>query len=123
MKDLPEDQKTMIANSNKHYIPWRFVQNQNSLSTPTRIVFDGSAVVTKTGISLNECVAKGIKSLNPLNEIFIRFRVWDVAMHSDVKKMYNQIKLKVAHWRFQLYLWHHGLDVNKDPEEKIIKLN
>ena len=35
--------------------------------------------------------------------------------------MYNTIKLEEKDWCYQRYLWHPGLDINKEPEEKVIK--
>ena len=103
----------------RYYMPWRLVSNENSVSTPTRIVFDASSI-TKSGYSLNDILAKGIKSLNSLLEIFIAFRLRFVAVHSDVKKMYNRIKLRPEHWTYQRYWWHPTLDPNCTPMEKII---
>ena len=72
------------------------------MTTPVRLVFDASSI-TKSGYSLNDVLAKGIKSLNSLLHIFIAFRFRIVAVHTDMKKMYNTIKLRPEHWTFQRY--------------------
>ena len=101
-------------------MPWRFVYNENSLTTPVRIVFDASSV-SRSGLSLNDVLAKGINTLNSLLEILIRFRCNTVGLHTDVTKMYNVVKLKPKHWTFQRYKWQENLDPSVPPEEKIIK--
>ena len=45
----------------QNYIPWRVVYNQNSVTTPCRLVFDASAP-TPSGYSLNDILALGHKS-------------------------------------------------------------
>ena len=96
------------------------MHNENSTTTPVRIVFDASSV-TRSGYSLNDVLAKGINSLNSLLEIFLRFRCNMVAVHTDVTKMYNVVKLRPEHWTYQRYKWHESLDPDAAPEEKIIK--
>ena len=83
-------------------------------------MFDASSV-TGSGYSLNDLLAKGINSLNSMLEIFMRFRCWEVALHTDVRKLYNHVNLKDAHWRFHLYFWERELNVTKDPKEKVVK--
>ena len=41
--------------------------------------------------------------------------------YTDVKKMYDTVKLREEHWCFQRYIWHNELDKRKIPEEKVIK--
>ena len=121
LKDLPKVQRQKILGAvARYYIPWQIAENENSVSTPVRLVFDASAIDEETGYSLNCLVAKGIKSLNSMYEIYIRFRCFAVALHTDVKKMYNHIKLKSEDWRFQLYFWQKDLDVNIEPMIKVI---
>ena len=71
--DLCEDDRNMILlNRVQYFIPWRSVWNSNSLSTPVRLVFDASQA-SKTGVSLNSLLAKGINSMDKLVEILIRW--------------------------------------------------
>ena len=117
--NLSKEQQMLLSEGISHWIPWRFVQNPNSLTTPYRVVFDGSSI-TRSGSSINDIVAKGINSMNSMLELFIRFRSYIVAMHTDIKQMYNVIKLKPEHWRFQRYLWDLLLNPNNEPMEKLI---
>ena len=121
VKNLPSNiQKNLQQNSIQYYIPWRAVWKPNSLSTPCRVVFDASQP-TSSGSSLNSILAKGRNSMNKLVEIMIRWYSQKVGFHTDVKKMYNTIKLRPEDWCLQRYLWHDQLDPEKCPEEKVIK--
>ena len=55
----------------QHYIPWRPVWNENSLTTPFRIVFNASNI-SECGYSLNNIPVKGCNNMNKLVEIFVR---------------------------------------------------
>ena len=59
--------------------------------------------------------------MNKLVEIFIRWFCHKIALHTDVTKMYNAVKLRQDQWCYQRYLWNDTLDVDQPPEEKVIK--
>ena len=121
LKNLPSTTQQILQQSSiQNFIPWRAVWKTNSLSTPCRLVFDASQP-TSSGYSLNSILAKGRNSMNKLVEIMIRWHSQKVGFHTDVKKMYNTIKLRQEDWCFQRYLWQDQLDHQKNPEEKIIK--
>ena len=121
VENLPSEIQKMLRDQPiQNYIPWRAVWKPSSLSTPCRIVFDASQN-TPSGHSLNDTLAKGRNSLNHLQEILIRWSIHKIAIHSDVRKMYNTIKLDVKDWCFQRYVWQKDLDPNKIPDEKVIK--
>jgi len=44
-----------------------------------------------------------------------------IALHTDVKKMYNTVKLNESDWCYQRYIWQADLEPSKQPEEKVIK--
>ena len=121
LRNLPKDTRSSLLLSKiKYVIPWRAVWKGNSISTPCRIVFDASQP-TPSGYSLNDILAKGRNNLNKLQEVLVRWSVHSVAIHTDVRKMYNTIKLDEKDWCYQQYLWHPNLEVGKDPEVKVIK--
>ena len=115
-----DQQQTLNATTIKNFIPWRAVWNGNSLSTPCRLVFDASQP-TSSGYSLNSILAKGTNNMNRLVEILIRWTSHQIAFHTDIRKMYNTVKLKESHWCLQRYIWQEELDFSKLPEEKVIK--
>ena len=115
------EQQNKITNSPVNYfIPWRSVWNMNSLTTRCRLVYDASHP-TSTGVSLNSILPKGRNNMNRLAEIVIRWLVKKHAFHTDIRKMYNTIKLDEDHWCYQLYLWENDLDPTKEPQIKVIK--
>ena len=97
VENLNDEDRNMIHKSEvKYFIPWRAVWNENSLSTPCRLVFDASQT-TKDGCSLNDILAKGTNNMNKLVEIFIRWSIRACAFHTDIQKMYNAIRLDKSH--------------------------
>ena len=120
LKDLlPELQKKITDQPVQNYIPWRAVWNKNSVSTPCRVVFDASQP-TASRYSLNDILANGRNNMNKLVEVFIRWKTYKVAIHTDISKMYNTVKLAESQWCLQRYLWDNDLDINKIPQEKLI---
>ena len=121
LKNLtPEQQKMINGSPYKYIFPWRPVYNQNSLTTPARLTFDGGDK-TSTGVSLNDILPKGINQINSLLEIVIAWRNGRFAMASDIEQMYNGIKLQEKHWPLQLYFWNDELKPDVEPELKVIK--
>ena len=111
----PEVQET--ANQGGYFIPWRTVMNPGSISTPLRLVFDGSAR-TPGGDSLNETLARGENKLGRLLHLLIQFRYGDSAFSADVAMAYNTIRLDPQHYKYQKYLWKENLT----PDEKVITM-
>ena len=121
LDNLSQDEQNLILqNSVQYHIPWRAVHNENSVSTPTRLVFDASQG-TRSGCSLNSLLAKGFNSLNNLGEIFIRWCTHPHAFTTDISKMYNRVRLEPEHWRYQLYFWADDLQPGLPPRVKVIK--
>lgn len=119
--NLNQQQQSMLRDSPvKNFIPWRVVWKTTSISTPCRVVYDASHP-TSTGFSLNDLLAKGRNNLNKLQEILIRWSTHHIGIHTDIRKMYNTIKLDERHWCYQRYIWQKDLDPTKIPREKIIK--
>ena len=116
----PEIQSALKNSPSQNFIPWRAVWKASSVSTPCRVVFDASHP-TASGYSLNDLLAKGQNNLNKLQEILIRWSIRKVGIHSDIRKMYNTIKLEEKDWCFQRYVWQSELDRSKMPKEKVIK--
>ena len=104
----------------QYYIPWRVVWKLSSVSTPTRMVFD-ARVPTATGYSVNSVLPKGKNTLNKLVEIFLRWFIYKIGFHTDIKKMYNSIQLRKQDWTYQRHIFHPELYKKKIPHEKVIK--
>lgn len=69
-----------------------------------RVVFDGSCK-TDSGISLNEAQFVGPKIQKDLYEIIMRFRRHKIALTTDIKKMYRQIKIIPEQYNLQRIFW------------------
>ena len=121
VKNLSDAQrKRLFGAALKYFIPWRAVWNMNSISTACRLVFDAT-MPTKSGKGLNDVLAKGRNTMNRLVEIILRWFIRRVGMHTDVKKMYNSVKLEESDWCYQMYFWQDELDPEEPEEVKVIK--
>lgn len=119
--NLTQKQQSMLRDSPiQNFIPWRVVWKASSVTTPCRIVFDGSHP-TSTGFSLNDLLAKGRNNLNKLQKVLIRWSTHPIGIHTDIQKMYNTIRLHENHWCYQRYIWEENLDPSKIPREKVIE--
>ena len=122
VSSLPEKVKNQIEDPGNpgHFIPWRVVWKESSLSTPVRMVFDASSR-TPGGLSLNEVLAKGENRLANIHNILLNFRSKAAAFTSDIKMAYNQIALDEEHLCYQKFLWKKELDPISPTEPYVIK--
>lgn len=117
--NLPEDEQK-LANKPGYWIPWRAVHNSSSISTPTRLVFDASSR-TRTGHSLNDCLAKGSNKLAELLHLLLQFRKGKACFTADIAMAYNTIKLKPEFYCYQKMLWRDALAIDGETIEMIIR--
>ncbi|XP_051167318.1 uncharacterized protein LOC127285380 [Leptopilina boulardi] len=101
-----------------YFLPHHAVIKGDSLTTKTRVVFDGSAKTT-SGISLNDALMVGPTIQQDLFSIVIRFRTFQFVFTADIKQMYRQISVSPEDACFQKIVWRN------DPKEEIqtYKLN
>ena len=120
LHNIAEEDRNSILNSLvRYFIPWRVVWSK-SLSTPIRTVFDASSK-TISGYSLNDLLPEGVNTMNNLIQIILRWSICVFGYHTDVRKMYNSIRMKKEFWRFQLYWWSSTLKPGDEPLIKVIK--
>ncbi|XP_027846045.2 uncharacterized protein LOC114126329 [Aphis gossypii] len=100
------------------YLAHHCVQNENSLTTKLRVVFDASTK-TESGVSLNDVLQKGPSIQEELIHILARFRTHNFVVTADIKKMYRQIQVCEKHRDYQRILWRENVN---DPI-KIYRLN
>ncbi len=86
------------------YLPHFPVVRMDKTSTQVRIVMDAAARATK-GKSLNDCLNKGPKLVNELITVLMRFRVFNITIAADIKKMFHQIILKEEDRDYHRFLW------------------
>ncbi|XP_022167535.1 uncharacterized protein LOC111031762, partial [Myzus persicae] len=73
-----------------YYLPHHAVVKADSITTKVRVVFDGSASA-RSGLSLNDILHRGPKTLHDIISIILRFRTHAIALTADVAKMYRQV--------------------------------
>ena len=93
----------------KHFYPWNCVFKE-SITTPCRMVVD-----SRTS-GLNDHLAKGLNTLNNLQQLLLRFRSFKHIGSFDISKMYNMLYIEESHLQYQLILWVDALDPNKEIE-------
>ncbi|XP_055644239.1 uncharacterized protein LOC129780226 [Toxorhynchites rutilus septentrionalis] len=75
-----------------------------------RMVWDAAAKVN--GVSLNGALLKGPDQLSSLPGVLFRFRLYCIAVSSDVKEMFHQLRIRDEDKISQLFLWRNN------PSEK-----
>lgn len=89
------------------YLPHHAVVRQDSSTTKTRVVFDGSSK-TSTGISLNDTLMVGPKLQDDLFAILIRYRSFIYTLTADIEKMYRQIRVHPCDVIYQKILYREN---------------
>ncbi|XP_052567505.1 uncharacterized protein LOC128093784 [Culex pipiens pallens] len=102
-----------LPNTNRYYMPHHAILRPSSSTTKLRVVFDASAKMSPTSVSLNEALQVGGTVQNDLFSILLAFRKHPVAFTADLSKMYRQIRVAPSDSRFQRIFWR------ADPSEFI----
>ncbi|XP_065094858.1 uncharacterized protein LOC135715573 [Ochlerotatus camptorhynchus] len=76
-------------NKQTFYLPHHAVLRPSSSSTKCRLVFDASAKLSPSELSLNDVLQVGPVVQNDLHHIALRFRKFKVAITGDISKMYR----------------------------------
>lgn len=97
--------KIIDAKEDGYYTPHHGVCSSKKF----RVVFNASCPTT-SGISLNDCQLVGEKLQNDLQNIFLKFRVGEIALTADIIKMYRQVEVHEHHRKFQKILWRCSPD-------------
>ncbi|XP_057339521.1 uncharacterized protein LOC130677020 [Microplitis mediator] len=92
------------AEDSGFYLPHHAVVKKDSLTTKTRVVFDGSAK-TSSGISLNDALMVGPKLQDDLFILLIRYRSHTIVLTADIEKMYRQIQVHPDDTKYQKILF------------------
>ena len=93
-----------------HYLPHHCVIREDRETTKMRIVFDASCR-SNGNPSLNQCLETG-PSLNPeLFDILLRFRLFPIALVSDIEKAFHMISVRPEDRDVLRFVWF-------DPKDK-----
>lgn len=87
-----------------YYLPHHPVLKSSSLTTKTRVVFDGSARTT-SGLALNDVLMRGPTVQEDIFSILVRFRKHQYVITADIEKMFRQIMIAPEDRHLQRILW------------------
>ena len=119
LMDMDEDTQKLILQKQLYVIPWNVVYKVTSVTTPCRIVLNGSSK-TKTGKSLNSILCKGIPCLNLLPLILVLLSD-PILLTLDLQKFFNSCLIPKYQYHLQCVWWNEDLDPKKEPEIYILK--
>lgn len=95
------------------FLPHHAVWHPRKPDEP-RVVFDCAA--KSGGTSLNEQLLQGPENTSPLIEVILRFRVNEVAVAADIKRMFHQVHVAPEDCGALCYLWWPEGDISKEPK-------
>ena len=101
-----------------HYLPHRAVIKEDRATTKMRICMDASAH-RRGSPSLNEVLEAGKCMLPKLFDVLVRWRVWKIALISDIKSAFLQIRVDEKDRDYLRFLWVD--DVTKENPEIVAK--
>ena len=93
------------------YLPHHGVTNPNKPGK-VRVVFNAAAKVN--GTSLNDCLMKGPDLLTSQLGVFLRFRKDSVALSSDIKAMYHQVRVPEEEQAAFSFFWRDPCDAEAE---------
>jgi len=110
-RQLPDDE---LANLKPiWYLPHHAVWHPRK-PEESRVVFDCAAKSGRT--SLNEQLLRGPENTSTLIGVILRFRVEDIAVTADIKRMFHQVYVAPEDRGALCYLWWRNGDITKDPK-------
>ena len=89
------------------YLPIHVVRKESSTTTKVRAVFDASAK-SSTGVSLNDTLLVGPTVHSSLIDVLLRFRLYRVALTTDVSRMYRGIELVLSDRDLHRFVWRRS---------------
>ncbi|XP_055589945.1 uncharacterized protein LOC129742126 [Uranotaenia lowii] len=90
--------------NNVFYLPHHPVFKEDSTTTKTRVVFDGSAK-SSSGYSLNDALLVGPVIQDDLISLILRFRTYPFVIVADIEKMYRQVLIHPDETSLQRIFW------------------
>ena len=88
-----------------NFIAHHGVETPDKATTKTRLVSNPSIRNCGKGPSINAFWPKGPLSLQPMLEVFLRFRAYEVACHYDIRKMYHSVLTTDQEKFLRLLVW------------------
>ncbi|XP_049872391.1 uncharacterized protein LOC126371185 isoform X4 [Pectinophora gossypiella] len=107
-------EEVIVDNKNEgHYIPHHTVIKPSSTTTMLRPVFDASAKDCK-GLSLNDCIDKGINLIELIPKLLILFRRGAYGAIADIAKAFLQISVSKNDRKYLKFLWWKDFEMQQE---------
>ena len=107
-----QDAELKLWDGPVHYVSLQHVLNEDSHTTPLRIVTN-SSLSDRKGISLNGILMKGHDTLSDQWDVLTRWRSYEKALCSDVTKAYYALKTGELEKHVRRVCWRHGNPAGK----------
>ena len=122
VEEVPQDdeEKSLSTAKRVWYVPHHPVLNPNKPGK-VRIVYDCAA--QSHGTSLNENLMKGPDYVNSLMGVLLRFRAGKIAVVSDIKKMFYQVRCDPDHRDALRFLWYPNGRFDLEPLKYRMKVH
>ena len=101
---VPLQQSDQIR-STVHYMPHHPVIRKGHSTTKVRIVYDGSAKLSDSNLSLNDCLQTGPNLIPKLVDVLLRFRSKRIALTGDIENAFLMIGIRELDRDMLRFLW------------------
>ena len=112
-----EDLKNEKTASQSYYLPHLAVVRKDRETTKVRVVYDGSAKLSKDEKSLNDCLQTGPNHIPHVFNMLANFRKNTVGLTADIEKAFLMVGIQEDQRDFLRFLW---LDDPKSENPKIV---
>ena len=102
-----------------HYIP-HFPVFKESSTTAMRIIYDASAKISSTALSLNDCLHTGHNHIQRLQSMLLTFRSHKIAFTADIEKAFLQIELNTQDRDATRFLWFKDVDKSANNPDNLV---
>ena len=116
-KVTTEDLKNEKTASQSYYLPHLAVVRKDRETTKVRVVYDGSAKLSKDEKSLNDCLQTGPNHIPHVFNMLANFRKSTVGLTADIEKAFLMVGIQEDQRDFLRFLW---LDDPKSENPKIV---
>ena len=104
-----------------HYIP-HFPVFKECSTTAMRIVYDASAKISSTALSLNDCLHTGPNLIQRLQNVLLTYRSHKIAFTADIEKAFLQIELNTQDRDATRFLWLKDIDKSANNPDNFSRL-
>ena len=85
-----------------------------------RIVYDASAKISSTTLSLNDCLHTGPNLIQRLQNMLLTFRSHKIAFTADIEKAFLQIELNIQDRDATRFLWLKDVDKSANNPDNLV---